>query len=71
MGGGDAGLHLRHEQVQHLGREPARAAHALEILGAVQRDREMGPLGGLEGVGFGHEGHHGPDIILMRRFRNP
>ena len=31
--GGDAGLHMRDEHVERLGRQPAGEAHALEILG--------------------------------------
>ena len=57
--GGDARLHFGHQQVEHLGRQPSGAAHALEIGRIVQRHREMGAAGGFEGFGIGHEGHHG------------
>ncbi len=46
MGGGDAGLDLGHQQVEHLGGDPPGPAHALEILRPVQGDGEMGALGG-------------------------
>ena len=42
IGGGDAGLHFGHQQVQHFGGQPAGPAHALEILRMVHRHREMG-----------------------------
>ena len=52
------GFTSRHQQVQHLGGQPAGPAHALEILRLVQRHREMGALArGFEHLGFGHERH--------------
>ena len=55
--GGDAGLHLGNEQVEHLGGQPAGAAHALEVLRLVQSHREMGPAGRFEHIGLRHDGH--------------
>ena len=37
--GGDAGLDVRRKQVEHLGRQPARDAHAGEVFGGFECDR--------------------------------
>ena len=57
LGGGDARLHQRHQQVQHLGGQAAGPAHALEIRRIVQGDREMGLAGGVEDLVVGQDGH--------------
>ena len=57
MGGGDAGLHLRHQHVQNLGGQPAGAAHAFEIGGLVDRDGKMRLAGRLENLVLGYDGH--------------
>ena len=49
-GGGDARLHLRHQQVQHFGGQPAGPAHALEIRRARAGSRRNGPCARLRKV---------------------
>ncbi len=39
--GGDAGLDMRRDEVQHLRREPAGFAHALEALGPMELDAAL------------------------------
>ena len=65
---GHARLHFGNQKVQHLRRQPAGPAHALEILRPVRRHREGGTprhfdgiavedhIGGEIGTGFGHLG---------------
>jgi hypothetical protein len=38
LAGGDAGLHVRGDEVEHLGGEPPGDAHALQLFGGLQDD---------------------------------
>src|SRR5690348_1539617 len=60
---GHARLHLRNEQIEHLGREPAGPAHAFERLSPVKRHPKACLPGGVKSVRCGNLGH-GPDINL-------
>src|SRR3954469_13721757 len=62
-GGGDTRFDQRHQQVQHLGGQPAGPAHTLEIGGIVHRNREMGLAGGFENLRLGQDGHGRGNII--------
>ena len=59
MGRGHARFHFRHQQVEHLGRQPSGPPHALEVLFRVQGHREMSAARGFERFGFGHQSKHG------------
>ncbi len=58
MGGGDAGLHFGDQEIEHFGRQPSGAAHALETRRIVDGDGEAGAPGGFERLGGRQFGAH-------------